>query len=204
MKKTPPIGTTGLYVLRSPWIASAAKTYTCHAIRSFKDLYDADINIYNSYYAPMGLNESAYESDRDNNANIITLMADEETIYVPDTYIDSYPDMSIVPYQHVVLSIDMGMLPDYVDLTLCKGALANTCVNYIGITPTIEEHIAPTTGIVTPDEHNLLEASRTANSIYTDTDRAVRLRLENQVEILRQQVSTLEQYIIEKEESGSL
>ena len=42
IKKTPPLGARGRYVLSVPWQANPNKLYTCIAVRSFADIYKLD------------------------------------------------------------------------------------------------------------------------------------------------------------------
>jgi hypothetical protein len=197
MKMTPQVGTRGIYQLKSPYVALPTKTYTCYAIRSFKDIYELGEDVYTKYYTPHSIDEVTFESDVDENASIITLMSeDNETIYVPDTYILSFPDMGIVNYQRVILSIDFGMLPDYLDLDYVRDQLSTSGSEVIGKNPDIDLHIAPTTGVVTSDEHQTLEASRLANVEFRKTTHANYLEQLKISSDLIEKVQTLEQIII--------
>lgn len=178
-KKTPPIGAKGRYTLKSPWVANPGVLYECEAIRSFDDIYQLGSDVYNEYYLPMGLMDGAdfegtpfsFSTEKSLDPNIITLRGSDGTfIYVPDTYILSYPSMDGVRYSRMVISIDLGSLPDYVDLGPLKTSLANLAQQVIGAVPDVDEHRAASTNQPTALEHDALEAARVAAISITQTD----------------------------------
>lgn len=197
-KRTPPLLTRGRYQLKMPWQADPAKIYVCHAIRSFKDLYEREIDPFAEYYEPRGLDQNAFDEDVAAKANIITLIAEDESIiYVPDTYIVSYPDMGNYKYSHMVLSVSMGPLPDYLDLSYLKGQVSNLVSDVIGASPEVNEHRAASTGAVSPDQHETLEAARLASIELRETDYA---RLQDAlitIDDQSQKIQTLEQILID-------
>jgi hypothetical protein len=198
MRRTPPIAARGIYQLRQPWAIPASKVYTCYAIRTFKDIYELGEDVYTRYYEPYGVTRGDFANDEGETAAIITLISDDfDVVYVPDTYIAAYPDMGIVNYQRVVLSLDFGMLPDFLDLEFIKQEMATVGTKVIGKEPDVNEAVAPTSGAITPQEHQVLEASRLANIEFQDTDYSKYLeqvRLNND---LSERIRTLEQIIID-------
>lgn len=198
MRRTPPLLARGIYQLKEPWNAPGSKVYICYAIRSFKDLYELGSDVYTEFYEPKGLSRSVFEEDRDQQAAIITLIADDNSIiYVPDTYILSFPDMGEVVYQRVVVSVDFGILPDYLSFEHMLEELANTGSQVIGKLPETSLHVAKSSGAVTPDEHQTLESSRLANIEAQDTDRAKYLQQLRLNEDLIQRIRSLEQIVID-------
>lgn len=206
MALTPPIRTIGRYVLKTPWVASSAKVYECEAIRSFDDLSQLGVDIYEEFYASQGLINGeeyggvvfSFESERQKDPNIITLRAqDGEYIYVPDTYILSYPNMSGVKYSNMVISANLGPLPDFLDLSALKTELGDFIAQFIGVTPTLNEHRADSTNQPTPVQHDILESARLAAiSIYTthyvelQQERAKTLKLTQTVDALTEMLVT--------------
>lgn len=196
MKNTPPLRARGRYVLVTPWLANPSKLYTTVAIRGFEDLYNLGIDVYNTYYFPMGLIDGqsgfSFVAEQTNKADIITLMADDgEIIYVPDTYIQSFPNMGEVKYSHTVLSVTLGPLPDQNDLSNIKAVIADQVAQVYGITPTVLEHRAASLANPTATEHEALEAARVAAITVLETDHAKALRLQAQNTLLQQKVATL-------------
>lgn len=167
-KKTPQMYARGKYELKKPWSANASKIYTCIAIRSFEDIYKQGEDVYQTYYA-------AYLAEGDSSSgsafsfnlevaespNIITLRADDnELIYVPDTYISSYPDTTTVPYSQLIAGVDLGILPDEYSTDIIEAAILDLVLKQFGIVGMIDLIRTPTSSNPTPEEHEQLVALR--------------------------------------------
>ena len=189
--RTPPLNRMGLYILREPWSADPAQVYVCKAIRSFDDCVKLGVDVFNTYYVPKSQTQEVYNADKVSGASIITLMSEKETIYVPDSFIEHYPDMTAFTYQNVVLSIGMGAIPDYLDLTFLSTQLAGTVSDVLGIVPTVLTHVAPSAKTMTADQHEIAEAARTAAIRTRVTDRAKLLLAQGEVAALQLKVEAL-------------
>lgn len=190
---TPPIGTRGRYELRTPFVARPDRVYTCTAIRKFVDLETQGVNVYAQYYQPHGLTESDFSADRRNNEVILTLTSDTDApIYVPSSYLLSYPDQSGRTYHHVVLSASMGPLPDYIDLTHVRTEVAKVISDVIGHVPEVHVGIAPLTEDVIPEDHEVLEAGRIAAISNRTTDYTRFLEAQQKVHRLESKLAALE------------
>lgn len=197
MERTiPPIGTRGVYSLKAPWTTQPTVLYSCAAIREFVDLENLGTNVYETYYLPYSVERNTYERDRRNNEVIITLVSDTESpIYVPSSFIAAFPDLSYRNYQHIVLSASVGPLPDYIDLTFAKAQMASALSDVIGVEPAVHVSVAAMSGVVSPDEHEALEAARQAAIANRTTDRARVLELQQQNASLAQRLAILEQIV---------
>ena len=141
--RTPPLYATGKWVIESPFTLVANGVYVCKAVRSFDDLSALGIDPYTQYYEPMGLDINKYRQDVLSLANIVTLMSDTHpTVYVPDTYIKSYPDTTTVPYRHVVLSLSLGAVPDTLVLDDLKDKIQEYTLSSLGLEVKVKEHQA--------------------------------------------------------------
>lgn len=162
-KITPPTGAKGLFQLAAPWVADSTISYTVGSQRTFAELIKRDVDPVALVYTPMGLGRSVYEEDAALGAIIITLLSDSaDPIYVPDTYILSYPDMAVVPYSWLVASVSLGMLPDSEDMTLLQQAIATSVSDYIGVQPTVTINRAATQDAISQTEHVKSVAAREA------------------------------------------
>ncbi len=178
MGMTPSIRQRGRYTLKLPWVADPGKIYECEAIRSFDDLAKLNVDVYETFYLPAGLQNGqvyagvpfSFESEKSADANIVTLRSqDGDYIYVPDTYILSLPDMSGVHYDQIVLSMNLGAVPAYLDLSALKTDVGNLAEAMIGKDVTVLEHRAPSTNQPTAANHDVMEAARTAAISITKT-----------------------------------
>lgn len=196
VKRTPPIAVKGQFKLKTPWEVVEDRTYQCSAVRSFPELAEKNIDTFAMVYEPMSLSREVYERDRLAGANIITLMSDlHPVIHVPDTYIESFPDMSGMRYDHMVISASLGAVPNYLDLTFAKQQVLNVIKDVVGIESVVEVHSAPTTKFITIDQHTALEVSRKVAIKNITTDHGVAKDLKEKNEELVRRVKILEKII---------
>jgi hypothetical protein len=199
MRRTPPIGTKGIYQLKVPFSVPPTKIFTCEAVRTFDDLYKRNRDVFTEFYLANGLTDENFQSDRRAGAAIITLISeDQEVVYVPDTYILSFPDMGMVNYQRVILSLDFGALPEYVNLDYTMTQMTTIAGKVLGRVPDIELHVAPTTQSIGPVEHQSLEAARLAQIEFEETDYAKYLKQLRINQDLSARLATLERLVIDK------
>lgn len=207
-RRTPPLLAKGRYQLKAPFSAGISTVYVCKAIRTFDDIVKLNIDVFEKYYKPWGLTDAEYEADRREGACIITLMSSPigieadapELVYVPDTFILSYPDMTDVLYNHVVLSLSLGAIPDYLSLDFLKERLSEVASDVIGVEPVVNEHIALSSGAVSPAQHETRETIRLAaiNTRTTSYSRVQELQasyqdLMTRYQALEQALLTLQQ-----------
>lgn len=161
LRKTPTIDLTGIYVLKTPWKLEAEVQYTCEAIRTYEAILNKGEDVVNKIYIANGLTKEDYERDLKLGACLITLMSPgKTTIYVPDTYIESFPDLSAVEYAHIVLSATLYAVPSTLDLENVKDKIASVLEGTLGITPEINFHKIPTKGAIPYTAHKALETAR--------------------------------------------
>ncbi len=163
---TPPIHASGVYSLFAPFTVSLEMIYRCHAVRSFDELVKRGINVYEEYYAPKELSEKIYKEDAAKGASIVTLIsADQEYIYVPNTFIESYPGMAGLRYERKVMMLDLGPLPSNFQLDYLIDDMQDLVTKAVGVTEDkadINFATIPMSGTVSHEDHIQLEASRRA------------------------------------------
>ena len=189
----PPVGTTGRYTVKAPFSVNPGKVYTCSAVRKFIDVENQGIRIFETYYETMGLTPQDLAEDRMAEARLITLTSEtDKPIYLPSTYITSYPDGSYRNYQRIVMAAEIGMIPDYIDLTHAIASVKDVLSDVIGIEPNVVVAVAPTLDQVTPQEAEALEAVRTAAINNRTTEYARRLANEQTITRLQTRLSIAE------------
>jgi len=196
VRRTPPVGTVGTYSLTQPWIADATKVYECKAVRLFADLEIRGLDIFSLVYDPVGSTTEQMELDRAAGAAIVSLFTEDGTvIYVPDTQIESYPNMGDYNYRHVVCSISLGAIPDSLNLEWLLEELGEQVVNTIGVDAVINIHEAPLTKSVDREEHDRIETARLAKITNQTTYKAQCIKLQTQVTALQAQMAVYEQLL---------
>lgn len=187
-KLTPPLLTKGRYTLISPFVAETTNLYTCVAIRTFEECREAGINVLDLYYLPLGLTNVEYSRDLNAKATLITLFSDDlKPLYVPDTYIESYPNLGQVNYNHVVLSVSLSSVPDFLDFSNLKLLMSSLVSDVTGVVPKVAIHKAASKGVITPEQHETIEVARVAAITHRTTDRAELLKANAKVTALETQ-----------------
>lgn len=202
IKFTPMMYARGKYELKTPWIANVAKIYTCIAIRSFEDIYKQGEDVYKTYYEQyvregdvIGGTAFNFEAETELLPNICTLRSeDNELIYVPDTFILSFPNTTMVPYSNVVIGINLGPLPDELDLLHIEGLLKDNVLKHFGVNAEVNAMRLPMSSNPSPEEHEQLEIVRQA-AITNNTS------LEERIEGLLKIIDDQRFYIAQLEQS---
>lgn len=195
--KTPKIYARGKWTISSPFTVPSTSIYTCMAIRSIDDLIARNIDPYAMFYAPNGIDTTKYEQDVDNLVNIITLMSDiEPMVYVPDTYILSYPDITVVPYRHLVLSLSMGAVPDTLVLDDLINKVKEYSLSSIGIDPTVKinQNNVISEGLDLT-AHQVYENNRLANIVNNKSNYQLLTEANARIDELNTYILALEQIV---------
>lgn len=159
----PPPGTKGLFLLRSPFATVEGLVYHVSAQRSFEDLIRRGIDPIELVYKPVGLGEAEYTADSESGAYVITLLTpSDKAIFVPDTYIDSYPDMGVIPHSWVVVSASCGMLPDTYPTEALEQAMKEVISDHTGVEANVFISRAPVTQAITQEQYVQNVAARNA------------------------------------------
>lgn len=134
---TPPLGAVGQYSLKTPWTTAASMNYRCTALLRVEELVKSGKNIYKTFYEPVGLSEDVCKTDIAAGVVFVSLLgSDGSRIYVPDTYISSYPNQSAVTYSYLVMTIDLGPQPSTVDLTAAMDEVKEVVNKFTGVATT--------------------------------------------------------------------
>lgn len=199
--KTPPMHAKGVYQLLAPWSVTAGVIYECIAIRTFNDFVSKGEDVYERVYLPLGLAQSVCEADRAAGVKIVTLYSDSQPlVVVPDSYIAAYPSLNTVAYNAVVISLSLGAIPDGLDLSFLKNQLSETVLGVLGATPDIHEHVLPSSGAITAEQHAVLETARQAAITHRTTDRARVLEQQGLIDRQRVVIDGLEQILRDRGE----
>lgn len=189
---TPPLLTRGRYTLVTPFTALPTTLYTCAAIRTMPECQIHGEDVLNDIYIKAGLTKADFDRDSKAGSKIVTLLSEDSVpIYVPDSYIESYPNYDAVPYSHTVLSIDLGALPDFVSLANLQLEISALTSDVVGKESKVTVHRGASTGLVTPEQHEVAEVARVAAIKRRTTYRAENVRLEREKAALIEQNQVL-------------
>ena len=195
---TPPMNSQGLFILRSPFVAKGTVVYHVGAHRNFEDIIAAGIDPLSLVYTPVNLGQAEYDADKLEGATIITLYsATEKPLHVPDTYIESYPNMGVIPHSWLVAAISCGMLPDTYSTSALELALKEVVSDHTGIEGEVFITRAPVTEAITQEQYvqnlNARQAAiKTRTSTYAENIRLA-AELENSRESEQRLIELVEQ-----------
>lgn len=159
--KTPPINATGTYTLREPWTTVPGAVYKCEGISGFEALEADGVDVYRRFYQPNGISLNEMLADANAGINIITLMSrTAETIYVPSSYIISYPNDIAAGYSRMLVATDVGPLPDWQTLDELVGLFSLEASRITGQTCTTKVIKVPMDGFYSSAESKAMEEAR--------------------------------------------
>lgn len=194
----PAVGTRGRYVLKPPFDAAMTPNtlYTMTAVRKFDEIDTFGTNIYTQFYLPYSIPETQVNTDRAAGAMIITLMTDNSPpLYVPTTYVQSYPDLNFKPYNQYMAVLSFGPMAEDTLFEPTIQALKNTTSEFLGVEPEIHIAFMPLTDVITPEQHEAREATRQAAITNRSTDYARLYESQAQVALLQQRITILEKIV---------
>lgn len=201
---TPPLRTSGRFTVLAPYLLDTSMTYTCDAVFTHKDLAAKGIDVFVTYYEPVGLTVADYTRDKNTGAAVVTLVAaDNKVEYIPDTYISSYPGLSTVSYRHNVAVVELGLLPDTVDVDSVGDSVAALIRQRTGAEVTMKLSTVDYDGDVTGEMHKAMETARKAVIRATLSPEVTSFKLEARNAHLEEEVVRLTE-IIKKIKSGVL
>jgi hypothetical protein len=164
-----------MFTLASPFNQEIVPNtpYTVIAVRKFADIIKKGEIPYETYYAPKGLSYNDYQRDSAANECIVTLRsAAGQFIYVPTSYILSYPNQSGVRYTAIALLVELGAISDQTDLSAVRTKISNVVRDSFGLTPTIQQVAYSETVLKSAADHAAIEGARTAAITEQMTDYA--------------------------------
>lgn len=196
----PAVGTKGSFVLKTPFaeLMAVNTLYTLTAIRRFDEIESFGQNIFELYYRPFNLTEQDVSRDRAAGALIITLMTTEhQPLYVPTSYVHSFPDLNYKPYNQYIAVMSFGPLPDDTLFEPTIQALKNTTSEFLGVSPEINIAFMPISDVITPEENDNREATRQAAISNRTTDYARLAEEQAKNQLLQQRITILEKIVID-------
>lgn len=193
----PVIKSKGVFEVKAPFSTDPKQTYVCEEIRTFDELSRLGWDVVSKVYAPVGLGVSDFNSDKSSGASIITLKPSGGVpIYIPSTYILSFPGMSASDYDVRVLVVECGLLPKGFNTTNLRKEIADLVKASIGATVQVMDAAHKYDGVLTPEEIANLETARnTAVANYTSKDSKIK-ELEGSVDELKDKNQALTDTII--------
>ena len=192
------VGTKGLYHPVAPFQTTliSGMQYTCIAIRRIADIQASGEDPQALYYTPVGLSAAIYTADAYKGACIISLQGESGDLqYIPDSYIQQYPDIGGIPYTTLLLAISIGAIPDSLDLSYLKSKIASVVLENVGIVSDVRSVIVSPTAMLSNTLADTLETARLGRITTVMTDYAQLISVTAQRDSALLKITQLENYI---------
>lgn len=195
----PQMNSRGTFKLNAPWDTALATNtqYTVVAIREMVEIVATGGDPFNDYYVPKSLDQSVYQSDLQNGVSIVSLQAsDNSLVYVPTSYIASYPDGGGLPYRVMLLSVPLGSVPDSLSLSAIQSKIQDDVRDIIGITCTVRAVAVSNALLLSTADAAAAETARQANVTNSTTDYSKYMQSQADLQAAQQKISELEAYLL--------
>ena len=155
----PFIGTKGRFKFKEPFnhVLNDNAIYTVASIKSFDNIIDSGMDVYEIIYKPVGLTEDVFtKAYTAGKVNVIELV-DESGKYfnVPSNYITSVPDINGILYRDKMMVIDLGYLPDNYVFDDVKSAVSELVKLMVGVEAEVKVVDASPTIMLTEEQDKL-------------------------------------------------
>ena len=194
----PALNSSGTYKFKKPFsdFINSQTVYQCKSIRKISELISSGVDVFNTYYSPYNIQTVMYEEDKNNDISIIGLYNDTaKWLYVPTTFINSYPDNSGVPYRRIAYAIDIGPIEESFDLSVLNESLSNLVKTNLGIVPDIRIVSLSKPSMVKYDDHIAIKNMRLGKVEVESTLYVELATYKQQLETARAKIKMLEKYI---------
>lgn len=195
----PSINSNGIFQLKTPFDTDLTPSvpYTCLSIRTLSDMIGAGIDPEATIYAPKNLSHEIFAQDLVDGVSIIGLQSGSgDWVYVPTSYIASYPNGSGVPYTAVMIGVSLGAIPDALDVSGLQVEIGLLCTSILGVLPATKVVVVSKTQLIDDVVHEQLETIR-LNRTTTDASSEMLIGdLQNQLQLANTKIGSLENYIV--------
>ena len=200
MNLIPPIGAAGLYKLSAPYNTTVNLniSYACMAVRKISDIIALGMDAFKTYYEPYGIDKTTYENDLTSGVCIVSLQSNGGLwVYVPSSFIESYPQVNGVSYASMAMMVHLGALPDSLNLGFLRNTVSDVVKATLGVIPDVQMVVTSPKTLVSQDNHMAAETARLQSVSNNTTDYSSSQKYQDENAQLRARITQLEAYIIE-------
>jgi len=181
----------GSFEANNPFDAVVNKDtyYTIESTSTISEMQGRNIDLYTVIFKPAGIAQEDYQSivDGINSAGggILTLIAKDGTrVYLPTTYLKSFPLTDGISYERLCLVADLGSVPPTLKTRIddVLTHVKNYIELHVGIeNATVQLGTVPLVGYVTAEQAAVFEATRQTaianvkNDVLTIADQATKI-----------------------------
>lgn len=160
---TPDIGSSGKYTYKAPYdtLGNNQTEFRCMSIKTLVDCISSGEDPFKKYYEPYKLTQQDYKKDLLEGASIIGLQSTVgQWLYIPNSYLLSFPDVSGVRYVTMVLAANIGAIPETMNLDILISEIEDVVMSRLGITPEVRPVITSQPALIGYADHSKMENAR--------------------------------------------
>jgi hypothetical protein len=195
----PPQGISGVFKLAEPFTNAVSPNvvYRIAEVRSLVGVAASGDDPYEKYYKPAGVTEEKYLEDLANDVAILSLQSTSgKWVHVPNSYLQQMPAASGVPYALCIMGINLGAIPNDLDLTYFEGQIKDLARDLLGVSNAdVQATVGSETTYIEQATAKVIEQARTNVMKNVVTDRAKYLASEEQRLAAVAKIAILEKYI---------
>ena len=199
MNIIPTVGSAGVYKFATPFdtLAAVGEIYSCQSIRKLSEIFANNEDPKSDIYDKYGLDEATFLLHKQVDIEIAALRSEKgHWLYVPVSFIQSYPDPNGIEYRGVALSILLPAIPVAQDLEYVTDTLKQATTSMLGMNCTIKKAFTTRPLAVGSDKHKSLMIERklriAGNTNYFGMYTAMKVERD----ALAVKVAELESYIL--------
>lgn len=196
----PNVGASGAINLKVPFAGLCATNvpYKVTGIRTLQDVVADGLDPFNSYYVTHSISEAKFLADLADGVCIVSLLSPTgETVRVPNSYLETLPVSTGVPYSVTIVGVNLGSLPEGMSLAYFMSTVSQLAHDLLGITNAeVKLAKASSTTYLTIDDAATVEAARNAVMSTVVTDRAKLIAAQATIVELQSKNADLEAFIL--------
>ena len=197
--RLPRVGEKNNYEFMEPYSKFTLKwnEFTCVGIRLLSDMIKNNETVWEDVYKRYGIEYDRYVEDIRNDVLIMELRTDSGTqLKVPVSFIHRcYIDQG-VPYVHKVLSINLGLVPTDINVSILSDEIESLVRDTVGIRPSLDLVDVSKPSSISKEDHQTQMALWDDNRLNEPSHRAKYHQLIESNTLLVEQNRAMEKYII--------
>jgi hypothetical protein len=196
----PSIGSSGVIKLKYPFtgLCSAGVPYEVTGLQTLHAVASTNQDPYALFYEPFEIDREKFAADVADRVCIVTLRAsDGEEVKVPNSYLESLPVATGVPYGTMLVTVNLGALPQDLSLQYFMSQLKDMARDLMGVqNAAVRAMLASSLTSLTVEDAAAIESAREVvmGAVVTD---AAKLRVAQEALVaLRAKYNDLEAYVL--------
>jgi hypothetical protein len=196
----PSIGSSGVVKLKDPFTGLCADNipYEVLGLQTLQAIAATNQDPYALYYEPYGISREKFVADVADKVCIVELQSsDGEMVRVPNSYLESLPIATGVPYATMFVTVNLGALPQDLSLAYFMAKVADMARDLMGVQDAqVRAMRASTLTYLSIEDASTIEAARKAVMETVITDAARLMIAEENLSALQTKYSDLEAFVL--------